>query len=268
MNRKRIRFEARSILKRKPSVLLVTLLLIVIVAVSQLLIMCMNGTFEALEGVYRNMMAGNGVSYEPDTATGFGWILTVLLRLLGVAVVAGYSLYCLRISRRVQAGAKDVFDTFQIHLRILWLFLIPRVICLVLSLMYFLPVVWIIERTGVGWVAFACLPLLIPMVYYSYFFRQALFIQLDYPHIPAFECLLLSKRVMEDHRRALFKLDISFIGWWFLCAIPGVMIWVLPYMRVAHAIFYSSVMEVYAVQNGLSWPPESRFWNEVQPWDL
>lgn len=59
------------------------------------------------------------------------------------------------------------------------------------------------------------------------------------------QCIRESKRMMDGHKWELFGLDVSFIGWWFLGALPGVgylvQVWTRPYFGLTYALYYEQL---------------------------
>lgn len=251
IERKKLKAEAKkSIREAKPSPILVTLAIVVITLILQLLGMSLNGEFAAMAAMYQAAMTGEMLYVEPSGATGFGWVLMLAIELMAMVLAVGFTLYCLRISRHIKAGAGDMFDAFGIFFRAIWMSIVPSLLVSAWSMLYALPVSLLVVNTGAVWPLYAGLPLLIPAyrAYYSY--RQAVFIMLDNPHLSGMQCIALSKAAMQGHRWELFVLDLSFLGWNLLCVVPFVWLWVLPYTRVTEANYYADVMGDFAVRSG------------------
>ncbi len=251
INRKELKTAAKKAIREsKPSPLLVTLVMVLITVVLNVLSMSLNGDFAAMEVMYNAALAGEQLYVEPAGATGFGWVLTLAIEIMAMVLTVGFSLYCLRISRHIRAGVGDIFDAFGVFFRAIWMSMVPSLLVSAWSMIYALPVSFIAINTGAMWPFVAGLPLLIPAyrAYYSY--RQAVFIMLDNPHLNCMQCIALSKAAMQGHRWELFVLDLSFLGWSMLCAVPFVWLWVLPYTRVTEANYYAAVMRDLAVRTG------------------
>lgn len=68
----------------------------------------------------------------------------------------------------------------------------------------------------------------------------------DNPGIPAMEAINRSQNMMYGHKARLFRLYLSFIGWVLLSALTGgilMLLYVGPYMSMAKAEFYRSIVE-------------------------
>ncbi len=82
--------------------------------------------------------------------------------------------------------------------------------------------------------------LVIPGIVKSYSYSMTTFILAEHPELTASEAINRSKLMMEGHKMDLFILDLTFIGWIFLAALPASLGFVLlnPYTNAAHAAFY------------------------------
>lgn len=260
VNRKEMKQKARQAMKNtKPSAVWVTLVLTVILAVMQLLSLSMNGYLEAYQTMYEGLLAGEPVYVEPEGTTSvFGWLLTVAMDLMSMVLEVGFVLYCVRVGRSVKASFGDVFDAFGVFFRAVWISVLPAMLVALWSLVYVLAATFLSVAVDAMWPVLACLPLLIPMVMASYSYRLSTYLMLDNPQRTCMQCVAMSRTVMKGRRWELFKLDLSFIGWGLLCAVPFVSLWVQPYMGVTRAAWYDAVMSDYLRQtaNGPFQPPE------------
>ena len=83
--------------------------------------------------------------------------------------------------------------------------------------------------------------LIIPGIMATYSYRMTYYILADNPDISAMDAITKSKQMMKGNKAELFLLDLSFIGWYILGAIPlGIgLLWVVPYHLTATAHFYN-----------------------------
>lgn len=83
---------------------------------------------------------------------------------------------------------------------------------------------------------------IIPGIVFVYKYSMARMIMSDYPQLTPVEALKASAKLTADHKGELFVLDLSFIGWGFLCAITCglVGIYVLPYYQTVWALYYEN----------------------------
>ena len=86
----------------------------------------------------------------------------------------------------------------------------------------------------------------IPGVIKSYSYSMATYILAENKGKPALECIKESKTITEGYKMDLFVLDLSFLGWSFLCIITlGIAgIWVIPYMRATYTNAYKSLKQL------------------------
>lgn len=85
--------------------------------------------------------------------------------------------------------------------------------------------------------------LVIPGIIKAYSYSMAMYILAENPEIGALEAIDRSKAMMDGHKMELFVLNLSFIGWYLLCAVTfGIAaIWVTPYVSATTANFYNSI---------------------------
>lgn len=279
-NQYEIKRQAKAAIgETKPHAVLVALVLVVIVLILQVLTMSLNGDIAALRNAYEEIMNADYAEMERmltdmqngvmpvatgEGAKGFGGVLTFVIELMATVLGVGFSLYALRVSRHVKAGVGDIFDVFGLFFRAVLVSMIPNILVSLWLVVYIFPVSMLIGATSSPIWAFLLLPLVFPALRAYYSYRQAAFILLDNPRANVMGCIALSKAVMDGHRWELFRLDLSFLGWQILqtVAIPAA-IWVLPYVRVSQANYYTYVMGDYAARNGQiphfgnEQPPES-----------
>lgn len=82
--------------------------------------------------------------------------------------------------------------------------------------------------------------LVIPGIIAAYRYAMTPFILADHPDMTVREAIAASKRMMHGHKWDLFWLDLTFIGWYLLCALTFNLgcIALNPYMNAAYAAFY------------------------------
>ncbi len=93
------------------------------------------------------------------------------------------------------------------------------------------------------YIALWSLLLVIPGIVKSYAYAMTPFILHDEPDLGADATIHRSRELMYGHKADLFWLDLSFIGWAFLCCLTlGIgFLWLYPYVYTAHAAFYEDV---------------------------
>jgi len=96
---------------------------------------------------------------------------------------------------------------------------------------------------------------IIPGIVKAYSYRMAPYILARHPDVRATEALRLSKEMTRGNKGKLFVMDLSFIGWGLLSAIPfagsvlGV-VWVLPYYSTTSAGFFVEIRDK-ALEDGI-----------------
>lgn len=85
----------------------------------------------------------------------------------------------------------------------------------------------------------------IPGVIMAYAYSMAIYVANDNPELSAMDAIRKSRELMDGHKWDLFVLDLSFIGWIFLCLLTcGIgFIFLAPYIEMAHVEFYRELTE-------------------------
>jgi len=183
------------------------------------------------------------------------WLVYFVL-VLSVVMVSTFKLF-LDVSRNKEVKAGGVFNGFKFFGRsmalywslilfvIIWS--IPYIVFYLLTLFFIFPgaatgsMALLIPGIIFAVLAFAGLVL---VVIAKYRFGQAIYIGLDNPEMPAMQCVKESDRIMKGHKGKLFVLELSFIGWAILAAIPfGIgLLWLIPYIATTNANFYQALI--------------------------
>ena len=89
--------------------------------------------------------------------------------------------------------------------------------------------------------------LFIPGIIASYKYKLAFYILSESPELSPFDAIKISKRMTYGNKMRLFKFDLSFIGWFILCAISGGIagIYVIPYYNTALSNLYKELKMEY-----------------------
>jgi uncharacterized membrane protein len=85
--------------------------------------------------------------------------------------------------------------------------------------------------------------LIVPGIVKSLSYSMAYYIMLDNPGMNAIDAITASRKMMNGHKRRLFCLLLSFIGWGLLC-IPSFgigLLWLIPYIALSQANFYEDL---------------------------
>lgn len=89
---------------------------------------------------------------------------------------------------------------------------------------------------------------IIPGIIKGFAYAMTPFILKDNPDMKNNEAIELSMAMMNGHKWDLFCLELSFIGWAFLCVLSlGIgYFWLMPYMYASIAAFYEDVKTEFA----------------------
>lgn len=214
----------RSMRGRKPSLYLVVLLYLVICYVLDILSVKLQFPGMSLADIMdycTDILSGEGSAayfYSGTGANTLGNILRIVISLMAAVLGVGFVNYCLRVSRGGAADVGDIFDVFGIFFRVIWLRIVTGVFIVLWSLLFVIP----------GIVA-------------AYRYSMAVYVLLDNPELSALECIRRSKEMTRGHKGELFVLDLSFIGWNLLTAVPFVSLFVLPYYQITTANYYNAL---------------------------
>lgn len=86
---------------------------------------------------------------------------------------------------------------------------------------------------------------IVPGIIASYNYALSDYLLAENPELSPSEALEMSKKIMYGNRLRLFCLELSFIGWAFLCVFTfGIgVLWLNPYQQAAIAAFYRELCE-------------------------
>lgn len=149
---------------------------------------------------------------------GFTWIGSLIV---AGPLTVGFALVAINTARRNNPKIENLFAAFKDFARAF--------------------VLWLINTI---FVALWTLLLIIPGIIKSLSYSMSYYILIDNPDISANEARKQSMQLMHGNKWRLFCLNFSFIGWILLSLLTfGILLfWVLPYMEVARAEFYQSLI--------------------------
>jgi uncharacterized membrane protein len=86
--------------------------------------------------------------------------------------------------------------------------------------------------------------LIIPGIIKSYSYAMTEYLIADNPNLDALSAITKSKQIMNGWKGKLFLLDLSLIGWWFLCLFTcGIgFLWLGAYFKSNRAVFYMELV--------------------------
>lgn len=144
--------------------------------------------------------------------------ILIAFQLVIIILSFGYTGYLLRVVRGESSGVGNLLDGFGIAGR-----------AIVLTI--FIDVL----------VALASALLFVPGVILSYAYAMARRLQMDHPDWSPVRCMRESRYMMRGHKWDLFVLQLSFLGWLILATIPGVSVFVKPYVALTETVFYENL---------------------------
>ena len=147
----------------------------------------------------------------------FSLFIEIMLQIVGV----GYISYTLNISRHFPNGMADLADGFSVTFKVFAIAFLQGLFITLWSLL-----------------------LIVPGIIAMYRYRMAFYILLDDPDKGPLQCIRESKAIMRGHKKELFLLDLSFIGWVLLITLSaGILgIWILPYIYTTYAMYYNMLV--------------------------
>ena len=130
----------------------------------------------------------------------FYMFLVVLTAMLSIVLDAGFVLYCMAVRRGERAEYLTLFDGFAFAGEVILLTLVKAVLIGLWSMLFLIP----------GIVAF-------------YRYRFALYNLLENPDLGVTGAIAMSKRQTQGFKWQIFALDMSYLGWALLAALPDLL---------------------------------------------
>ena len=144
--------------------------------------------------------------------------ILLLFQLVFIILSYGYTAYTLQVVRGEPSGYGNLLDGFGIAWRAVALTLLTDALVMVASV-----------------------ALLVPGLILSYAYGMAPYLQVDHPDWSPIRCMRESRIMMRGHKWDLFVLQLSFLGWQILATIPGVSVFVKPYVSLTETVFYENL---------------------------
>ena len=222
IDRIQMKRDAKEVMWRhRPSVYLVALVFLLVSYLLTLLSTRLMYPWEKIEALLR---AGTEAEWYQaymslrHTSTG-AYLLNIAIEIMSIMLGVGFTSFCLNAARGfTTAGFANLFDAFENFIRLLWLHILMNIFIFLWSLL-----------------------LVVPGVIAAYRYSMAVYIMLDDPDKGALQCIRESKRMTYGHKGELFVLDLSFLGWYLLAAIPFVSVYVEPYVQLTKANYYRAL---------------------------
>ena len=171
-----------------------------------------------VNGDYQSLFRLSESMTPPASAHLLNALIQAVLYIFG----AGFLIFLFNTVKQTGAVYGNLLDGFSLALKLILLALLEGLFIFLWSLLFIFP----------GIIA-------------AYRYRMAKFLLLDHPEMGVTECISVSKQMMSGHKWECFVLDLSFIGWWLLAAIPyigyAVSIWTTPYINTTYVLYYMAL---------------------------
>lgn len=223
INRPGLKDNARRLINEtKPSPVIVGLVYYIIIMVLTFLGGKLNGSEAYSSEMYYNFFQGNWTwHYALPQIAWYAGLISIAISIMNFMLGIGFMIYCFNVVKKTNPDFGNLFDGFTMFLKFIWLGI----------LMFIFTFLW-------------SLLLIVPGIIAAYRYRQAFYIMIDNPQMSALECITASKQMMLGHKGELFVMDLSFLGWYILCAVPFVAIWVYPYSGISYATYYVALRDI------------------------
>jgi len=126
-------------------------------------------------------------------------IIDLLLTIVRSVLEAGFIVFLLNTIRAAQPCFGNLLDGFGFIWKIILLSILTGIFIILWGMLLFIP----------GVIA-------------AYRYSQAIYILVDDPTKSPMQCIRESKAMMRGHKMELFKLNMSFLGWYLLAILPTV----------------------------------------------
>jgi uncharacterized membrane protein len=226
------RMARESMRGKKPPVLLVGAVYLIIIYVISFIVLKLMGVDNLTQAMNQLMLDRDFAAYSGALAaaqpTAVPTLLTLVLSLFSAIISVGFMSYCLKLSRGQETSVRDLGDGFAFFFKFIWLSIVMSFFIFLWSLLF-----------------------IIPGVIAAFRYSQAVFIMLDNPELSALECIRASKVMMRGRKFEYFVLELSFLGWALVGGvITGVVViltgisvawlgvWLYPYMYITFAFYY------------------------------
>lgn len=263
------RLARRDMQKKRPSVLLVSFVYLLLTAgvsfaVSQVAV----GPFaELLSTAAEEEMTGqevmlllreHGIDLVPTLAVGIG--LTLLVSIFTCVLQFGYTAYALGLAKGETMGFGSLFTGFGMLGRVLGLSIVTGFFSLMWVLAIFTPAVGLIVLAAwlfvtvlqLEWLAYVVMYLLMAAAYVLLFARvlryaMALRVMVEDPEVGVMGAIERSKELMKGRRWELVKLELSFLGWYlaeYMVLMAVLYVGIIVLILMAEMAYYVNGAEV------------------------
>ena len=149
-------------------------------------------------------------------------LVNLLLKSVSIIVALGFEIFLLNTLRGTAPMLANLLDGFGYWWKVLLIDLVCGVLILLWSLL-----------------------LIVPGIIAAYRYSMAHYVLITNPDLGVMDCIRESKRLTQGWKGALFVMDLSYLGWAVLCAIPVLgwllSIWVTPYRALTFLQAYEQI---------------------------
>ena len=138
------------------------------------------------------------VDVSEDLIYKIGYGGTIYSILIGGPLSFGLAMYLLTFFRTRKSDMTLLFEGFSYFGKTFFLYILMNIKIALWSLL-----------------------LIVPGIIASFRYSQAFYVMIDHPEYSANQCLEESKRLMMGNKGRLFYLNLTFIGWYLLAALPS-----------------------------------------------
>ena len=228
IDRASVKRKARELIRTaKPSMLTAAVLLVLLgVVINWLSSRLVGLTANQFTSMLENYQAGNyEAAYsvvERSSPSTMEFLLDQLLQLAFRIIGVGFTIFVVNTVRQKEAVFGNLLDGFTMMPRLLFLLVLQYVFITLWTMLFIIPGIVAIYR-----------------------YRFAVYLMIDHPEWSAMDCLNESKRMTQGYKGQLFVLDLSFLLWIILCAVPVIgyaaQIYVTPYKEASLVYYYETV---------------------------
>ena len=228
INRVAVKQQARGLIRTaKPSMITAGLIYTLLAVLISYLSLRLTGVdYETMTGIVEAAAEGSTetarVLMQRAMPGGMESLIDLLLQLALAVVGVGFTIFALNTVRMTSPVLGNLLDGFGMMPRLLWLLILEHLFIVLWSLLFVIP----------GIIA-------------AYRYSLAVYIMIDHPELSAMDCIRESKRMTTGFKSELFKLDLSFVLWLLLSAMPvigyAIQVYLTPYMETARALYYEQI---------------------------
>lgn len=207
MENAEIRSEARSILQGNWGL-----------GVAIILVVSLLGGLGGSSGTFWNVSGrADAQSVLTIAAIIFGFLSVLYSILVANVITYGFSISYLKMGREGRLSFENLFEGFKDYGRVVGMMFLKNLFISLWTLLF-----------------------VIPGIIKGYSYSMADYILMDNPQMGSLSAITKSKEMMKGWKAKLFLLDLSLIGWWFLCLLTcGIgYLWLGSYYKTNHIVFY------------------------------